>query len=229
MKALILVGGQGKRLWPKTENIPKPMVQVFGKPIVCYQIEWLKKYGLEEIIFLTGYRDDSFREYFGHGDSYGMTIKYSHEKSPLGRGGAIKNAINKFNLHNENLIITNGDVLTDFSLERMMKFHLKNDVLVTLMSVPYKSQFGIVKIDDNDNVIEFSEKIRFPFWINAGIYISSPNFFNYLPEKGDHEVETFPNLSNLNQLKAFRTTENWISIDTMKDLDDCEKFVKSYF
>ena len=106
MKALILVGGQGKRLWPKTENIPKPMVQVFGKPIVCYQIEWLKKYGLEEIIFLTGYRDDSFREYFGHGDSYGITIKYSHEKSPLGRGGAIKNAINKFNLHNSNIYKT---------------------------------------------------------------------------------------------------------------------------
>jgi NDP-sugar pyrophosphorylase family protein len=124
MKALILVGGQGKRLWPKTDKIPKPMVQVFEKPIVYYQIQWLKKHGLEEIIFLTGYRDHSFREYFGNVDSDGVKIKYSHEKSPLGRGGAIKNAINKFNLHNENLVITNGDVLTDFSIEKNeQKFH----------------------------------------------------------------------------------------------------------
>ena len=64
---------------------------------------------------------------------------------------------------------------------------------------------------------------------NNNISIPLPNFFNYLPEKGDHEVETFPNLANLNQLKAFRTTENWISIDTMKDLDDGEEFIKTYF
>ena len=97
------------------------------------------------------------------------------------------------------------------------------------MSVPYKSQFGIVKIDENDNVLEFSEKAKLPFWINGGIYISSPDFYNYLPEKGDHEVETFPELTKLNQLKAFKTNENWISIDTMKDLDDGEEFIKTYF
>ncbi|MBA30813.1 MAG: nucleotidyltransferase [Dehalococcoidia bacterium] len=229
MKALILVGGQGKRLWPKTEIIPKPMVKIFDKPLVYYQIEWLKKYGLEEIIFLTGYKPNSFRKYFGNVDSDGVIIKYSHEKYPLGRGGAIKNAIDKFNLYKENLVITNGDVLTDFSLDKMMEFHLNNHVLVTLMSVPYKSQFGIVKIDENDNVLEFSEKAKLPFWINGGIYISSPDFYNYLPEKGDHEVETFPELTKLNQLKAFKTNENWISIDTMKDLDDGEEFIKTYF
>ncbi|MBM31847.1 MAG: nucleotidyltransferase [Chloroflexi bacterium] len=229
MKALILVGGEGKRLWPKTEMIPKPMVQILNKPIVYYQIEWLKKYGLEEIIFLTGYKNYSFKEYFGNVDLDGLKIKYSHEDSPLGRGGAIKNAINKFNLHRENLVITNGDVLTDLSLDKMMKFHFENSVLVTLMSVPYRSQSGIVKVDENDNVIEFSEKTKLPFWINGGIYISGPDFFNYLPEKGDHEVETFPKLAKLNQLKAFRTTQNWISIDTMKDLDDCEEFIKTYF
>jgi len=228
MKALILVGGEGKRLWPKTDMIPKPMVQILNKPIVYYQIEWLKKYGLEEIIFLTGYKHDSFREYFGDLDSDGIIIRYSHEKFPLGRGGAIKNAINKFNLHKENLIITNGDVLTDFPLDKMIKSHLENNVLVTLMSVPYQSQSGVVKIDDNDSVIEFSEKIKLPFWINAGIYISSSDFFNYLPEKGDHEVETFPKLAKLNQLKAYRTNKNWISIDTMKDLDDCEEFIRNY-
>ena len=82
MKALILVGGQGKRLWPKTEIIPKPMVKIFDKPLVYYQIEWLKKYGLEEIIFLTGYKPNSFRKYFGNVDSDGVIIKYSHEKYP---------------------------------------------------------------------------------------------------------------------------------------------------
>jgi len=225
MKALILVGGQGKRLWPKTKSVAKCMVQICDKPLVFYQIKWLKKYGIDEIIFLTGCNDQSIRRYFGDGSSHGIRIGYSHENIPLGRGGAIKNAINNFSLYKDILVISNGDMLTDAPLDKIIEFHSNSHTLATLMTVPYKSQSGIVKMDNQDRVIDFSEKTQLPFWVNTGIYICSPGFFNYLPDKGDHEIETFPKLANLKKLKAYRSDDNWISVDTMKDLENCEIFI----
>ena len=92
MKAIILSGGKGERLRPFTENCPKGMIQIEGKPILHYQIEWLKKSGVTEVIFACGYLNEKIREYFGDGWKLGIKADYSIEEKPLGRGGAIKKA-----------------------------------------------------------------------------------------------------------------------------------------
>ena len=93
MYALILSGGMGERLRPLTNDIPKPMAPVNGKPILWYQIEWLKLAGVTDVVFLAGYRWESIKEYFGDGADFGFNAHYSVEDSPLGRGGAIRNGL----------------------------------------------------------------------------------------------------------------------------------------
>ena len=90
MYALILAGGQGERLRPLTDNLPKPMVPVAGKPILAHQVAWLKKAGVTDVVFLAGYLWQAIEDYFGDGQAFGIHAHYSLEDSPLGRGGAIR-------------------------------------------------------------------------------------------------------------------------------------------
>ena len=95
MYALILAGGKGERLRPLTDTLPKPMVPVCGKPILEHQVEWLKRGGVTDVVFLAGYRADAIQEHFGDGSAFGINAHYSVEDSPLGRGGAIKAGLDR--------------------------------------------------------------------------------------------------------------------------------------
>ena len=149
---------------PLTEDRPKPLVPVNGRPIAELQIEWLKKnVDLEKIIFLCGYRWEKLREHFG--SSYeGISIEYSVEETPLGTGGAIRKAISSQRLMNENVAVMNGDIITDLPLKNMISSHElpATQTTVTMLLVPFKSRFGIVYIDKLKMVRKFEEKPEFP-------------------------------------------------------------------
>ncbi len=227
MKALILAGGQGLRLRPLTDDKPKPLVAVGGKPIAEWQLDWLiKNVKLEQATFLCGYKWTRLKEHFG--DSYrGVRIEYSVEETPLGTGGAFRKAIVAAKLGDEDVAMMNGDIVTDLPLGEMVAAHTsaKSKPTVTLLLVPYKSRFGIVHIDGQNRVKKFEEKPEFPdAWINGGVYVANakrlpPN----LPEKGDIERETFPKLVSSGEIMAYPYRGFWSLIDSIKDIQEVEK------
>ena len=232
MYALVLAGGKGERLRPLTDTVPKPMAPVAGRPILEYQIDWLKDAGVENVVFLVGYRWESIRSHFGDGSRYGVTISYSVESSPLGRGGAIKQGFPLAADDDGPVVVTNGDVITRQPLAEVIDFHRasparNNGPCATLLAVPMVSPYGIVDMDDAGGVVGFREKVELPHWINGGVYVMDREVLAEFPELGDHEVETFPQMAESGRIAAFRTRSYWTSIDSFKDLREAEAFVTS--
>jgi len=228
MKALILAGGLGKRLRPYTDETPKPLIKVAGKPILEHQIIWLKKQGVEEFIILVGYKREKILEYFGDGNRLGVKIEYSIEEEPLGTGGAIKNA--KEYLENiSSFLVLNGDILTDLRILPLID-SLNEDIVGVLALVPLPSPYGIVEFDDEGYILRFREKpLIEDYWINAGVYLFNKSIFKYLPDKGDIEKITFPILADKGLLKSVRYQGIfWRSIDTFKDIEYIERYRERY-
>ncbi|MBA31365.1 MAG: nucleotidyltransferase [Chloroflexi bacterium] len=220
--ALTIVGGKGERLKPLTDNLPKPMVKINGIPIIEHQVNWMKSQGVTDIVFLCGYLGKKIQDHFGDGSKFGIRANYYFEKSPLGRGGALKKGLEMVP-DNNNILVTNGDIITNQEIEPIVKSHIKNNVLCTLMLVPYISQYGVVISDKDDYVSSFTEKGQLPYWINAGVYIMNSSIKNLLPDIGDHENSTFVSLSKNRKLLGFKSEKLWNSIESMKDIYEIEE------
>ena len=240
MYALILAGGKGERLRPLTDTLPKPLAPLDGKPILWYQVEWLKQAGVTNIIFLVGYRWEMVREYFGDGSKFGIKPTYSVETRPLGRGGAIRMGMNHVPEEEDTVFVLNGDIITAQDPNEVLDFHLRKKAaspthLATILVVPMISPYGLVDMNDNyvapyydtGDVVAFREKVQLPHWINAGVYLFDRNIAPLMPELGDHEVTTFPNLASQGQISAFKSNHFWRSVDSFKDLREAEQYVKS--
>ncbi|MDG6996740.1 MAG: NDP-sugar synthase [Nitrososphaerota archaeon] len=227
MKAVILAGGKGLRFRPFTDSNPKALVPVNGKPIADWQLEWLKKNSdVREIIFACGHKWEGLKEHFGT-DYSGIPVKYAVETEPLGTGGGLRNVLRSFmsvpvgDDKRDNLyIVMNGDVLTDLPIPKLIDWHVTNDATVTMALVPYKSPFGVVRIDKLKVVRKFEEKPEFlDAWINGGIYlINGSKVERFLPEKGDIERETFPKLVERGEILSYPYYGFWRAIDSIKDL-----------
>lgn len=222
----ILVGGFGKRLRPYTEEVPKPLVQVAGKPILEWQILWLKKYGFDEFVLLVGYRKEKIIDYIGSGSKLGVRVTYVVEDEPLGTGGALKNAEHILSKE-EVFIALNGDIVTNLDPMKLVETVKKEEYVAVLAAIPLPSPYGILKIEGN-RVAGFHEKPRlFDYWINAGVYAMTPEVFEYLPEKGDIERTAFPKMAMDGKLGAVKYTNIfWKSIDTHKDLEEASKEIQ---
>jgi NDP-sugar pyrophosphorylase family protein len=224
--ALIIAGGQGERLRPLTTDRPKPMVPVAGRPILDHQIEWLQREGVTDVILLCGYRSDVIRKHFGDGSKHGVRIEYSIEGEPLGRGGALRQGSALLPEGEQVVIATNGDILTDQQLSPILKRHRQKQATATVMLTPLRSPFGIAKVARDSRIEAFDEKPMLPYWINAGVYVLSREFFDLLPALGDHEDSTFPELSRRGQLYGFKSNAYWRAVDSFKDLTAAESELK---
>lgn len=225
--AIILAGGKGERLRPLTDDRPKVMVDLDGKPILLWQIEWLKSHGITNFVLTVSYKYEVVKEYIGDGSKFGVNVSYSIEDTPLGRGGAIKKAFEDSLISNEeNVIATNGDIITRFDLSQMIKEHEEKKATATLLLVPYISRWGLVHIDDENRITGFEEKPQLPYWINGGIYVFNKEIEPMLPEEGDHEKETFPKIEK-NKFLGFKDESFWRAVDVVKDKSEAEAFLKS--
>ena len=130
--ALTIVGGKGERLKPLTNHIPKPVVKINGIPIIEHQVNWMKSQGITDVIFLCGYLGEKIQDHFGDGSKFGIRTKYYFEKSPLGRGGAIKKGMD-FVPDNTNILVTNGDIITNQEIHPIINSHKKSNVICTVM------------------------------------------------------------------------------------------------
>lgn len=227
-RAIILAGGKAERLRPITEAIPKCMVEVLGRPILAYQIHWLRSYGISEVYLACGYRHDLIEDYFGNGSSQGVRIHYLVEDKPLGRGGALKNALKAIG-GTDDIVALNGDNICNLVLSEIYSFHQTHTGLVTLVTAPLRSNWGIVNIGENNVVQSFSEKPELPYRINAGIYLLRPQITELLPDVGDHETCTFPKLAAEGQLYAYSKDGFWRTIDTVKDVNELKTELEQMF
>jgi NDP-sugar pyrophosphorylase family protein len=228
MRAVVLAGGLGMRLRPLTDDRPKALIPVHGRPIAEYQIEWLvKAAGIDAVTFACGYKWEKLKEHFGSSFS-GVPIDYSVEEEALGTGGAVRKALQNVRFEDD-VVVTNGDIVTDLPLKRMIDAHrAAGDISASMLVVPYKSRFGVVKIDKLKMVRDFDEKPSFPdVWINGGVYVlNQRRILKNLPDKGDIERETFPKLVTRGELLSYPYYGEWVFVDSLKDLNELEASMK---
>lgn len=220
MYAIVLAGGKGERLRPFTEDRPKPMVEIMGIPMLGFQFQWLQGQGITDVIVSCGYRHEVIEAYFGNGERFGLRVRYAVEREPLGRGGALRLALGQVPEQEELVIATNGDVITNLKLAPVLEAHRAARRLATVVLTPFVSPYGLVETDGDDRVTHFREKPELPYWINAGVYVLSRGIRDHLPERGDHEVSTFPDLANAGKLGAYKSTSYWRGVDTIKDVNE---------
>lgn len=223
MYALIIAGGEGERLRPLTTDRPKPMVPVAGRPILEHQVDWLHREGVTDVILLCGYRPEVIRDHFGNGSRFGVRIEYSIEDEPLGRGGALRKGATLLSSDEQVVIATNGDILTDQPLAPLLQRHRSKQAAATMMLTQLRSPYGVVRVARDSRIESFDEKPVLPYWINAGVYVLSSEFFGLLPKRGDHEDSTFPDLARQGKLYGFKSKAYWRAVDSFKDLTAAER------
>ncbi len=217
MKVVILAGGEGKRLRPLTDSVPKPLVRINGKAIIDYQIDLFRKLGIKEIIVLGGYKNGELQRHFS--DYEGIDVKVIIEEKPLGTAGALKAA--RQMIATGNFLLANGDIMTDLDLSPMLS--AEDGFVAKIALVPMISPYGVVKTF-NDKVTGFIEKpLLKDVWINAGFYWLSDKVFEFLPDSGSLEKDVFPELAKAGMLGFFRFQVHdkfWRSVDTIKDFEE---------
>lgn len=224
MQALILAGGEGTRLRPLTNNIPKPIVPIGNEPFLLRQIHSLKCAGVTDIILSTGYQPSAIERALGNGSRYGVKLRYLVEPTPMGTAGAYKFA-EKY-LKTTTLVL-NGDILTDIDLNEVIQHHTKNSATTTIVltRVENPAAYGLVETDKNNQVLRFLEKPKADELkqidlntINAGIYILEPKVLDLIPkgEKYSFEYQFFPHLLYKKEnFQAFMAGDNyWLDIGT---------------
>ena len=220
MYALIIAGGEGERLRPLTSDRPKPMIEVAGKPILEHQIRWLARQGVSDAVLLCGYKAEVIQRHFGDGSRFGLRTHYSLEEVPLGRGGALKLGAQLLPPDEDVVIALNGDILTDQPLAPMLRYHRRKQAAATVMLTRLRSPYGVTRIDRTGRITAFDEKPLLREWINAGLYVVSREFLRRLPDRGDHETTTFPQLVAEGRLLGYRSDAYWRTVDTFKDLTE---------
>lgn len=227
MQALILVGGLGTRLRDIVKDRPKSMAIINGKPFLEYQIDFLKKNGIHDIILSTGYMSAKIEEYFGSGEKLGISIRYAKEKELLGTGGAIGNAKNMLD---DQFFVLNGDSIFLIDVNSMIKFHKENhsDATLALVKVKDKSRYGNVHVDSKFQITGFIEKGNSKVdLVSGGVYLFEKSCFqwNSLPEKFSIENDFFPKLIIEKRVFGFVSNSYFIDIGTVEDHDKFGKHI----
>jgi len=177
---VLMAGGLGSRLRPLTDHTPKPMLPIGGKPILETVISRFSKQGFSRFVIALNYKGDMIRNYFGNGSSMGVEISYLDEKQRMGTAGAL-GLLER--APNDSFFVMNADILTLVNFESLMDFHVRNSSDATMcireygMEVPY----GVVRLN-KDNIVSIEEKPIQQFYVNAGIYVLTPEILNLIPK-----------------------------------------------
>ena len=239
MKAVILAGGLGTRLSEATNLIPKPMVEIGGKPILWHIMKTYSHYGINEFIICCGYKGYVIKEYFSNYFRHNsdMTVDLSNNDIQIHdnhcerwkitmidtglntmTGGRIKR-IQKY-VENEPFLLTYGDGVADINIQETIDLHRASDKLLTVTAYKPSGKFGALDIDDEGIVNSFMEKPAGDGnWINAGYFICQPEVFDYITEGDSSIFERFPleNIAKEGKMNAFKHAGFWKPMDTMRD------------
>lgn len=216
---VLMVGGLGKRLRPYTNNRPKPLLEIGGKPILEHILEKLIKHGFKQFFFSVNYKAEMFVDYFGNGESWGVKIDYLHENTSLGTGGGLSLLPKS---PRAPIIVMNGDLLTDINFDSLLRFHESQHSVATMAVREHDVQvpFGVVRFDGTQ-ITEIDEKPIHKFFVNAGIYVLSPQSLDYVPEKKYFDMPSlFEHLISSGQrTSAYPLREYWIDIGRIEEYE----------
>ncbi|MBU2881831.1 nucleotidyltransferase family protein [Psychrosphaera sp. B3R10] len=219
----IMAGGFGTRLRPLTDNCPKPMLKVGGRPMLEILIENFKKHGFYKFYISTHYLPEVIEEYFGNGENFDVDIEYVYEENPLGTAGAL--SLLPDNIPNLPLIMINGDILTNVDFSKVLGFHLKNKSDATMCVRDYEIQvpFGVVEGLGHE-ITGIVEKPTYRYFVNAGIYIVSNEIIKSLPK---NERLDMPNLFEIKKKDKFTVLkfpvhEYWLDVGRHADFDKAQ-------
>jgi NDP-sugar pyrophosphorylase family protein len=221
VEAIILAGGKATRLGEVARGQPKSLVPVCGHPLAEYQVSQLVRAGVDRIIVSCTSGQESL--FAAKLSGLGAEIVPVGEPEPLGRGGGLRFAAAE-RKESGPLFAFNGDELHDVVLDALLDAHGRSNAAATIVVAPLVSQFGVVDLDADDRIAGFREAPTLPYWVNAGIYVLDEEAIDRLPERGDHEQSTFPELAAEGKLAGFRHEGLWITVNTPKDLQRAEAY-----
>jgi NDP-sugar pyrophosphorylase family protein len=224
VEAIILAGGKAERLGDAAAGQPKALVEVAGRPLAAYQVALLVEAGVTRVIVScsAGTEEVFVTELAG----LGAEIVPAAEPEPLGRGGGLRFAA-RARKESGDLFGLNGDELLDLDLGAMLARHEETGAAATIAVAPLRSPFGVVDVGEDDVVEGFREAPELPYWVSCGVYVLGEEAVERLPERGDHEDTTFPDLAAAGRLRAFRNTGLWITVNTPKDLRRADELLRS--
>jgi len=223
MEAIVLAGGKGERLGDAARGLPKALVPIGERPLVAYQVELLAAAGVGRVIVSCA---------AGQGELFeraladvGPELVAVEEPEPLGRGGGLRFAADR-RTEPGPVLALNGDELLDVDVASLLRAHGSSGAAATVTVSPLRSAFGVVELD-GELVIGFREAPRLPYWVNCGLYVLGEDAIERLPERGDHERTTFPELAAERRLRAFFHEGIWLTVNTPKELRQAEEFLSA--
>ncbi len=224
--AIILAGGKGIRLNASSPEIPKALLPVHEKPIIGHLIDLLKRYQVKNIFVAVGQKKEKIKEYLGQGEGMGVAVKYLEEESPLGTGGAVRQAEH---IVDRDFIVANSDELKNIDIQEMYRFHKEKQAIATvaLTTLSEPHGFGVVTLSGS-KILEFTEKPKkgshSSNLINAGLYIFSPEIFEYIP-KGPCSLEkdVFPLIAQKGRLLGYPFSGQWFETSTPERYEKAAK------
>lgn len=225
--AIIMAGGEGKRLRPLTETTPKPLLKVGGKPIIEYNIDRLKQVGIKNITLSINYLGDQLVDYFGDGISKRLNIQYIREDKPLGTIGSIL-LVKDF--HHEDIIVMNSDLLTNIDFKDFYKSFKDSDADMAVAATSYHVDvpYGVLEADDSNKVLSLKEKPRYTYYSNAGIYILKKDLLKMIPQDQFYDItDLMKRLLEMNlKMVTYPINGYWLDIGKHEDYEKAQQDVK---
>jgi NDP-sugar pyrophosphorylase family protein len=225
MEALLLAGGKAERLGEAARGAPKPLVPIAGSPLAEYTVARLVDAGVTRVVVACRAGQEAvFRRALG---GLGAEIDAVGEPEPLGRGGGLRLAASRRQEEGPVLAL-NGDELLDVDVAALRAEHERMRPAATIVVAQVHSPFGVVDLDDDGAITGFREAPKLSHWVNSGVYVLDEEALSRLPERGDHEHSTFPQLAAEGRLRGYRHEGVWLTVNTPKDLARAERFMEAH-
>jgi NDP-sugar pyrophosphorylase family protein len=225
MEALLLAGGKAERLGEAAQGLPKPLVPVAGFPLAEYTVARLVAAGVDRVVVACrAGQEDAFVNALG---GLGAEIEPVGEDEPLGRGGGLRLAAAS-RRESGSVLALNGDELLDVDFAALLGEHERSGAAATIVVAQVRSPFGVVDLAADGAITGFREAPQLPDWVNSGVYALGEEALERLPERGDHEQTTFPELAAEGKLRGFRHEGVWLTVNTPKDLRAAEAFMAEH-
>ena len=225
MEAILLAGGKAERLGEAAQGRPKALVEIGGRPLAAYQVELLTVAGVDRVLVSCAAGQEE--PFMAALDGLGPEIVTIGESDPLGRGGGARLAASARRERGP-LYVLNGDELIDVDLAALLVAHREHGGTATIVVAPLPTGFGVVEVADDDRVLGFEESPKLPHWVHAGVHVLDDEAISRLPERGDHERTTFPELAAEGRLYAYRHEGLWLTVNTAKDLRVAEEYLRAH-